>query len=438
MKILFVLPTEPNIIFEEENLKNNIYSKIMLKFFKLRGRALTFPILAALTPKHYEIEVIEQIGSKIDFDKKYDLVGISCLTKDAFRAYHVADEFRKRGIPVIIGGFHPSALPEEAKQHADSVVIGEADETWPEIIKDFENGKLKPFYYPTRPVDPKNIPRPRTDIYPKDAQFAIHATRGCPGKCDFCAITHMKHRSVFRMRPIEDVVNEIKSQPWKTFYFYDDSLTLNTKYALKLFNEIKDLNKNFFAFSNIYTLGKYDELLKAAKEAGCVGWAIGFESVSQESLNSVGKSANKVEDYASTIKKIHDTGMFILGFFIFGFDHDHLDIFDKTDEFVRKNNIDVPRAYILVPYPGTPVYDRFEKEGRLLSKDWSKYQGHVVFQPKHMSPEELYTNTKRLYNKWYKKTNIFLRTFKGLKYGFEPMIVSLFNNFQYKYMVYPN
>ena len=438
MKILFVLPTEPNIIFEEENSHNTLYNKIMLKIFKPRGRALTFPVLAALTPKHYEIEVIERIHENFDYDKKYDLVAISCFTKDAFRAYHVADEFRKRGVTVIIGGFHPSALPEEAKQHADSVVVGEADETWPIILKDFENDSLKPYYLPTRPVDPKNIPRPRTDIYPKDAQFAIHATRGCPGKCEFCAITNMKFRNVFRMRPIEEVVDEIKSQPEKTFYFYDDSLTLNIKYALKLFNEIKDLNKKFFAFSNIHTLGKNDELLRVARDAGCVGWAIGFESISQDSLNSVGKSANRVEDYARNIKKIHDYGMFILGFFIFGFDYDHPDIFDRTKDFVRKNDIDVPRSYILVPYPGTPIYDRFEKEGRILTKDWSKYQGQVVFQPKHMTPEELYTNTIKLYKNWYKKSSIFLRTFKGLKYGFDPMIISMMNNFQYKYMKYPN
>jgi len=432
------MPTEPNLIFEKLGTKKTFYDQIMLKIFKMSGKALTFPVLAALTPRKYEIDVIESITTKINYEKKYDLVAISVMTKDAFRAYEIADEFRSRGVPVIIGGFHPSALPEEVKQHADSVVVGEADETWQGILKDFENGKLKPYYMPTRPVDPRNIPRPRTDIYSEKVQFAIHATRGCPGKCEFCAISNMKFRNFFRMRPIEEVVKEIKDQPWKYFYFYDDSLCLNVKYAKKLFNEIKGLNKKFFAFSNIHVLGNDDELLRMAKEAGCVGWAIGFESISQESLDSVGKSSNRVEDYERNIKKVHDNGMFILGFFMFGFDHDRLDIFDKTDEFVRKNDIDVPRAYILVPYPGTPIYDRFEKEGRILSKDWSRYQGQVVFQPKHMTTEELYTNVTELYKKWYKKSNIIKRTLKGIRYGYHPMVISLMNNLQYKVMNYPN
>jgi radical SAM superfamily enzyme YgiQ (UPF0313 family) len=436
MKILFVLPTEPHLIFGEHDPNISFHHKFMLKMLSGGGISTTFPILAALTPEQHSIEFIEGRPYDIDYDKQYDLVGISCMTKDAFRAYEVAEEFRKRGVTVILGGWHPSVLPREAKQHADSVVIGEAEETWPQLLKDSEKGKLKPFYEIERPVAAKLIPRPR-NIYPKGTQLVIHATRGCPNRCEFCAITHMKFRKILRIRPIEDVVKEIRSQPEKNFIFYDDSLTLNRHYSKQLFDEIKGLNKKFLAFGNINQLGKDEKFLKLASEAGCTGWAIGFESISQQSLNSIGKT-NKVEEYAENIKKIHDHGMTIIGFFIFGFDPDKPDIFDKTDEFVRKNEIDAPRSYILIPYPGTPLYNRLEKEGRILTKDWSKYQGHVVFQPKNMTPEELYTNTIRLYKKWCKTSNIIKRIIKSMKLGFHPMIASATNNFVYKYMRYPN
>jgi radical SAM superfamily enzyme YgiQ (UPF0313 family) len=381
-------------------------------------KPLTFPILAALTPEEYTVEIMEGGPYDLDFDEKYDMVGITCSTRYAFWAYEIADEFRKRDTFVVLGGWHPSALPEEAIKHANSVVIGEAEETWPQLLKDFKNGTTKTIYEPIRPVDTKIIPRPM-NIYPTGPILGIQATRGCPYGCEFCAITNMKFRNVFRMRPVEDVIEEIKSLPGRIFNFHDNSLTINPKYTKQLFKEMRGLNKKFYGFGNINILGKDEELLKLASDAGCVGWLIGFESISQESLDIIGKKTNIVQTYLSSVKKIHDYGMIILGSFVFGFDGDTLDIFDSTDKFVQKSEIDVPDAMILTPYPGTPLYDRLKKEGRIMTNEWNKYNfEHVVFKPKNMTQQELLENTRHLYKKWHSNwPSSIKRMIKSLRFG---------------------
>jgi len=421
MKILFIWTRPPGLVFEEYDPNKTFFHMIMSKILTF-PRPLTIPILAALTPKEHSVEIAEASPRDINYDEKHDLVGITCTTRYAPWAYEMADEFRKRGQKVVLGGWHASALPEEAKQHADSVVIGEAEETWPQLLKDVENGKLKPFYVPERPVDPKLIPRP-LNLYPKGLLLGVQATRGCPYGCEFCSITNMKFRNVFRMRAIEDVVEEIRLLPGKVFNFHDNSLTINPEYMKQIFKNIKGLNKIFYGFGNINVLGTDDEFLKLASEAGCVGWIIGFESMSQESLDIIGKKTNIAQTYLSSVKKIHDYGMIILGSFVFGFDGDRLETFNMTDKFIEKSEIDSPDAMILEPFPGTPLYDRLDREGRILTKDWSKYDfEHVVFQPKHMTPDELLTNTRRLYKKWHKTSNSIERIIKSINFGYRPFI----------------
>jgi radical SAM superfamily enzyme YgiQ (UPF0313 family) len=392
-------------------------------------KPLTFPILASLTPEEHSIEVIEGEPGKINFDKKYDLVAITFVTPTAFAAYSIADEFRRRGSFVVLGGYHASALPNEAKQHADSVVICEAEEAWPQLIKDFKNKTTKSFYEARRPVDPKLIPHPLY-IYKKKEPLGIQATRGCPYGCEFCAITNTKFGSKFRKRKVSDVIEDIKSLPSNYFSFHDNSLTIDPTYSKQLFKEMKKLNYRFSAFGNINVLSKDDEFLKLAREAGCDIWAIGFESISQETLNNMGKRTNLVKDYISGIKKVHDHGMLILGLFVFGFDNDTLQVFDKTDEFVRTSEIDVLNATILTPYPGTALFDRLEKEKRILTKDWNKYNSifDVVFQPKNMTPGELLDNTQEIYSKWYGKSYMIKRMIRGLNFGPRAFVVSISAN----------
>ena len=279
--------------------------------------------------------------------------------------------------------------------------------------------------------DPRLIPSQR-NIYPKGTKIGIQATRGCPYRCEFCTMANIKHRNVFRTRPIENVINEMELYPYKTTAFYDDSLTVNPEYSKQLFKAMKDLNKKFTANGNIGVLSKDDELLKLASEAGCFGWFIGFESISQESLNSVGKP-NNVSVYFSAIKKIHDYGMMVMGGFVLGFDDDTIDIFNKTDDFVRKSEIDFAYYNILTPFPGTQLYTKYENEGRILTKDWSKYDlNHVVFQPKHMSPNELLTNVQRIRKNYFKTSHCIERIIKSIKFGFNPFILLVRENIMLK------
>ncbi|UCH72237.1 MAG: B12-binding domain-containing radical SAM protein [Thermoplasmatales archaeon] len=256
--------------------------------------------IAALTPPEHKVDVIDEGFSTIDLKKNYDydLVGISCNTRNAFRAYDIADQFRKQGKTVVLGGYHPSALPEEAKQHADSVVVGEADETWPLLIKDQEKNQLKSFYFQNTPIDGEKIIAPRREIT-KNFYFlsVLQASRGCPMGCDFCAITNQKFGRLFRPRPIKDVIDEIKSLKRKGFSFHDPSLTIDLNFTKSLFKEMAGLNKKFICYGNINVLGKDDELLQLASEAGCIGWSIGFDSLSQDSLNSIRKTSNKVLEF---------------------------------------------------------------------------------------------------------------------------------------------
>jgi radical SAM superfamily enzyme YgiQ (UPF0313 family) len=421
MKILLVDP-----LVEDEKL----LPRLIERFTRSYQQSLTFPILAARSPERHSLEFIQGNLQNIDFEEKYDLIGISSITSNAPLAYDIADKFRRKHIPVVLGGWHPSALPNEAKLHADSVVIGEAEETWPQLLQDAEHQKLKPFYIQTRPVDPENIPAPRTDLLKKGKNVIVLATRGCINRCEFCAIANMIHRRHFRTRAVRDVINEIEKLPGKTFIFYDDCLTIDASFTKQLFMEMKGLNKKFVAMGTTNRLAQDDELLRLASEAGCISWAVGFESLSQTTLDSIGKRTNKVTQYPQAIKKMHDYGMWIQGWFVFGFDQDTLDTFSYTAEFVRRNEVDLPEPLILTPFPRTPLYDRLEKGGRLLTMDWRMYDTkHVVFQPLQLTSEELYTRTLELHKEWYDISTIMKRTLSSTKYGLATFLSTPSRNF---------
>lgn len=424
MNILFVSPSK-------SQMEISILNEVVYKIFKTDSQTLTFPILSALTPANHDIQVVDKTHEEIDYSKSYNLVALTAMTSNVMETYEIADKFRQKNMPVVIGGWHASALPHEAKNHADAVVIGEAEELWPRLIEDCQNKKLKPFYTQEHPVDPKKIPHPRMDIYPKGTNTFIQASRGCPVGCEFCAISTMKHRAVYRKRSVKDVIEEIKKIPGKTFSFKDNSLTIDTNFSKELFKEIKPLNKRFSAMGNINILGEDAEFLRLSSDAGCLNWSIGFESISQKTLDNLGKKTNKIKGYAKGIKKIHDYGMQITGFFIFGNDSDTIETFDKTHEFLRKNEIDYPLFHILTPYPGTPLFYKLEKEGRILTKDWSKYKeiGEVVFRPKNMTPEELNNYTGDIYKKWYNLNASVYRTLKSMRYGTSNGAFSIAHNF---------
>lgn len=381
--------------------------------FLIGQSAITLPYIAALTPKKHDVEIFDENYGEIDFEQNVDLVGLPCLTETALRVYKIADEFRKRGKKVVIGGYHASALPEEAKKHADSVVVGEADLLWPQLINDFEKGKLKSFYKSTKDFEMSIVPPIRRDLIKNYTIFgAVQSTRGCPYRCEFCAITYFYNHAV-KHRPIKDVVEEIKSMPNKIFQFHDPSLTVNPEYSRKLFKELirQKVHKSWVACGTANVLTSIDEdFLKLAKKSGCIEWFIGLESISQASLDGAKKTPSKVENFKKMIKRLHKYKMTVQAGMIFGFDEDTLDIFDTTIDKLYEFELDILEVNILTPFPGTPLFNRLEKEGRLLTKDWSRYNlADVVFKPKNMTEKELYEGARKVAKDFYSMDKIITR-----------------------------
>jgi radical SAM superfamily enzyme YgiQ (UPF0313 family) len=251
---------------------------------------------------------------------------------------------------------------------------------------------------------------------------SVQATRGCPYGCSFCPVSLIQGRKL-RARPIENVVDEIKSINSKRILFVDNSLTINPDYTKKLFKEMIGLNKKFSAYGNIDVLGSDDELLNLAAKAGCDLWLVGFETIYQDTINKIGKATNIVSDYEKAVKKIHNYNMLVQGLFIFGFDSDNACIFEKTIDAIYKWNIDKAGFAIRTPFPGTKEYIDLDKQGRILTNDWSKYNlKNVVFKPKNMSPQELFNGTNRVLNEFYSYSNLIKRNFEDQKINFNRII----------------
>jgi radical SAM superfamily enzyme YgiQ (UPF0313 family) len=291
-----------------------------------------------------------------------------------------------------------------------------AEASWPKLLKDAENGKLKSIYERDTDFDMIDVPPIRRDLITHNPlQGAVQTTRGCTNSCEFCAISSFCQHGI-KQRPIKNVVEEIKQMPNRLYVIHDPHLTQNRKYALELFKELikHKVQKSWVANGTTNVLGKVDdEWLHLARKSGCVEWFVGFESVSQAALDSIKKTHNKVEDFKKMIKRIHNYGMTIQGGIIFGFDEDTPDIFDTTIEKINELEIDVLEVNILTPYPGTPLYDKMEREGRLTTKDWSRYnQVDVVFTPKQMTEKELFDGARKVAKEFYSWSNIIRRDLK--------------------------
>jgi len=409
MKILLVFPRIEHgaTTYKEKNSWRRIITGYPV---------ITLPYIAAITPKEHSVKIVNENEESINFDEDIDLVGITCYTMTAPRVYEIADEFRKRGKTVILGGYHPTAMPDEAKQHADSIIMGMAEVSWPRALSDFKKGKLKPIYERDHDFDISKIPPLRRDLIKHNPFLgAIQTTRGCSNKCEFCAISSFCG-NVVKQRPVKEVVEEIKNMPNRFFIFHDPHLTLHRKYAMEIFKEMirQKIHKSWVANGTTDILGKVDsEFLNLARKSGCVEWFVGFESVSQEALNNIKKTHNKVEDFKRMIKRVHDHGMTIQGGIIFGFDEDTPNIFDTTLDTINDWELDALEINILTPYPGTPLFERLDKEGRILTRDWSRYnQVDVVFQPKKMTPKELFEGASRFAREFYSWSNIIRRGVK--------------------------
>jgi radical SAM superfamily enzyme YgiQ (UPF0313 family) len=419
------------LITDEMSLSNVItsFDRSFLYSFSFVPTIITARQLAAVTPSQHTL-TIQEGNRTINFDANYDVVHINFKTALAPRAYEIADIFRKKGKRVVLSGYHPSALPDEAKQHADSVIVGDAVTIWPAVIKDLEASNLQSFY--TSSNNPNSLVLPSTHtIKLKSVQLtnSIEATRGCPYKCDFCQDANIRDGSMFHTRPIDNVIEEIASLQQKIFFFTDFSLTIDLAYTKELFRHMKGLKKKFICGGNVDVLAEDEELLRISHQAGCIEWISGFETFSQESLNGAHKKTNIVEDYARAVKKIHKFKMSVFGTFVLGFDEDTPDIFNVMQEHIGKLGIDAVNFAILTPYPGTPLFNRLEKERRILTKDWSKYnRKNVVFEPKNMTKKQLEEGFQYITRYFSSIPYMGYRTLRSLSLGPYPFIATFAGN----------
>lgn len=397
----------------------------------LRYAPLTLTTLAGLVPKDIDttIEIVDEGVSKLDLSKEADLVGISAITGTSKRAYAIAEHFRNKGSKVVLGGVHPTLMTEEAMNYADAVVTGLAFDTWPQVIRDFKNGELKKIYSSSN-KDLSNIPLPRRDMIRRFSYISnssIQATYGCPYKCDFCAVVATQKN--YLHRPVNEVISEIKKLSNNFIVFVDPSPIENKEYIRELWKAMIPLKKKWGGLATV-RIAEDDELMDLAAKSGCKGLLLGFETVSQEGVNDINKRFNRVDHYKDVVKKLHKRGISINGTFMFGMDNDDLDIFRRTVDFVNEVKIDLPRYAIYTPFPGTPIYNRLENEGRILTKNWTLYDGqHVVYQPANMSPEELRKGQIWAWEQTYSIKSIIHRSFGA---GGSPPL-SLITNLGYRY-----
>jgi radical SAM superfamily enzyme YgiQ (UPF0313 family) len=355
---------------------------------------LGLTVLASLFPEDWDVTVVNEAIEKVDLDAEVDFVGLTALTCVADRAYYLADEFRKRGKTVSIGGVHASLLPQEAKTHADTVLIGEAEGVFHQLITDYEAACLKPFYRSESHFDLKKVPLPRRDLLSsKYSRFfkTIETTRGCPNRCEFCSVPIINGMR-YRTRSVSQIDYELSSiirRRGEYLFLTDDNVVAQPKFAAELFRVFKEYEVKWMGFCTLQ-IARNPELLALARESGCTSLFIGFESLNQENLDGARKTFMNTHELTDLIKRIQDHGIGIQGAFIFGFEHDDKEVFGRTVDFVHETHIELPTFSVLTPFPGTPLRRRLEEEGRIFDNHWPHYDmSHVVFKPKLMSPREL-------------------------------------------------
>lgn len=378
---------------------------------------LNLCLIAALTPYDFEVSILDENNDDIDFTKHFDLVGITSMTSTAPRMYEIADTYRAKGIPVVLGGSHVSMLPEEALSHADAVVIGEAEGVWEKLLKDFKNGMMQRVYKAESYLSLDYLPHPRRDLLKKNGYYhvnTVQTSRGCPWNCSFCSVTKMTGKA-HRFRPVEDVIDEIKHLKGRNIVgFTDDNIMGDHERAKELFRKLMPLKIVWGGQADINAT-QNAELLRLASESGCRALFIGFESISKDSLSEANKRINNPNKYFDIIKKIHHRKILILGSFVFGFDQDDKSVFQKTVQFAINSKLELAQFSVLTPFPGTDLHKKLSAERRILDHDWRKYtQGEVVFQPAKMTPEELKQGQMWAWNKFYSTSSIVKRT---LRYG---------------------
>lgn len=403
MKVLLIGPTALD------------YNGKPIKQRKLHLPGLTLPMLAAVTPPEVNIRLLSETVEDIPFDEHWDLVGLTGMGSGIYRAWQIADEFKRRGVTVVMGGIAASLCePEWTLAHVDALVTGEAEELWPQVLNDFAAGRLKRQYNMVHRPDIATLPLPRYDLMNArklGLWRPVQATRGCPFPCTFCSIQSFFERS-YRKRPVDQVIRDVqaaKASGSRFIAFIDDNIGVDWKYFQELMLALIPEKIIWMSQCSIHIADKPD-MLALAYKSGCRLLSFGIETTNPESLASVHKDFNKPQHYQQALQAIRKSGIDVSTEMIIGMDGDDNKIFQQTYDFIIQNRIAVPRVHILTPVPGTPLYFELKEEGRIISQDFNRYSGgQVVFRPKNIDPEDLQNNYWKLYTQLFTPTNIYKR-----------------------------
>ena len=375
---------------------------------------LALTSVAGATPREWTVKYWDEnlLQGPPPANPTPEVVGITVHLTFAKRAYELAAWYRARGARVILGGLHVLSCPDEAAPHADALAIGDGVQLWPAILRDVENDRLKRVYHAMYDNAYREDPPPRRDLLRRRSFLttsSLIATRGCHNRCGFCYLATEGLRMPYRVRDVEQVVEEFYADDQPYGVFVDNNLGSKPDYLRRLCRALVPLGK---IWSAALTLDVTDDpsLVAEMALAGCTGVFIGFESLSDDNLKEARKRSPRTEDYARRVAILHDYGIQVNGSFVLGFDHDRKDVFVRTAQWIEANRLECATFHILTPYPGTPLFRKFEKEGRLLHRDWSLYDtAHVVFRPRQMTEDELAQGYSWLYRRLFSHTSIWRR-----------------------------
>ncbi len=415
--------TRPKLLLLDPYPRNNPYRMTASERRSIWFPKLSLPVIAAYTPPAWDVELVDEAVTDINFDTPCDLVGLSIMTCYAPRAYEIADEFRRRGKKVILGGVHPTYCPDEALRHCDAIVCGEAEDLWPQVVADVEAGTLKQIYRMDQFPALSDYKPPRIELLSPDSymtRLCSFTTRGCHFDCEFCSVSPFNGKTT-RRRPVPEVIKELQhAKEWlrsdivermtrgsllnalstslkiwvgleegSIVAFVDDLHNSHRAYCRELWQALKSLNIKWGCQSTLF-LGDDAEMVKLAADSGCVSVFVGMESLSEDSLDETNKGFNQVRKFENQIKMFHDHGIMVNPGIVFGFDNDDESVFETAVEFLTRNKVELAYFNVLTPLPGTALFERYKREGRIFDHDWAKYDGkHVVYKPKRMSPEQL-------------------------------------------------
>jgi radical SAM superfamily enzyme YgiQ (UPF0313 family) len=428
LRILLVLPAGERVRVTFE--RPEVPRRSMLRF-----SVLPLTVVAALTPRRHNVRVVDENVEPLDYDYDCDVVGVTFMTALAPRAYEIAAEFRRRGKIVVAGGYHATLCPDDAAPHFDSLVLGDANGAWEQLLADVESGALLKRYRGTAQDEP--MPVPRRDLLAHTARHyatvnAVQAGRGCRHNCRYCSVTAF-HQGTYRHRQVEEVVRELRDLP-RHFIFVDDNIIAQRDYALELFREMIPLRKRWVSQCSVL-IADDPELLRMARAAGCCGLFIGLESANDTNLASMRKQFNRSNSYNERLHRIRSAGIGVIAGMIVGMDADDRRTFERTLRFLQTTHIDALQLNILTPLPGTPLHNDMAGGGRITDHDWSRYDyRHVVFRPSLMTAEELQAGADWVYAQYYRLDRILWRFARSLfTIGWLPAVLSLRLGLTYRY-----